>query len=121
MKNKSNLLIIIICCLFSFNCGIAQEKEIYKIVDTDWSIDGVIIEKRTSNHINNRGNLIMTSGNQRFIFPWARNFNYKRSMLSEFVQEGDSIVKNKDSDSIYLFRDDQEFYFILKARIQKDE
>lgn len=101
--------------------GGLKEKEIYKIVDRSWNIDGVIIDIRTSNYINNRGTIITTSDNQKFIFPWARNFNYKRSMLSEFVQKGDSILKKKNSDSIYIYRENEVFYFILEERIQKDE
>ncbi len=117
----SALFILVMLFIYLNYQGGLKEKEIYKIVDRKWSIDGTIIEKNTSGYISNRGTLIITSDGQKFIFPWARNFNYKRSMLSEFVEIGDSIKKQKDSDSIFIYRQQQVFYFVIKSKIPLEE
>ena len=51
------------------------------------------------------------------IFPWAENFQLKPLQLSEFIQQGDSINKPSNSDSLFIYREKQKYLFVLKHRI----
>lgn len=54
---------------------------------------------------------------QRVILPWAENYNYAPKHLFKFLQENDSIYKPRNTDTLYIYRNKEEFYFILQKRI----
>jgi hypothetical protein len=50
---------------------------------------------------------------------WADNMVLKPKHLSLFIKEGDSIRKPANSDSIFVYKSDKMFHFILGERIWK--
>ncbi len=43
----------------------------------------------------------------------SRNYLYKDFNLNEFITKGDSIYKNSGSDSVFIKRKDNTYYFVL--------
>ena len=56
---------------------------------------------------------------QLITFPWAENWAYPKKHLSHFLQVNDSVVKPQNSDTLYIFRNNEQFYFVLEKRIGK--
>jgi|SRR5690554_2500101 len=53
-----------------------------------------------------------------FIFD-SDNYNYAPYALNKFLEVGDSIVKNQQSDTLYIYRNQDMYYFILGKSIEK--
>jgi len=104
--------ISLIIMYYNYQGGI-KEREIYTMVTVSWEIHSKIIKKEHSSYFNNRGVNFTTSKNEKFFFPVLWNYDYEEPNLIRFVQIGDSINKQKDSDTIYIYRNNQEFYFVI--------
>jgi hypothetical protein len=48
----------------------------------------------------------------KIMLYFSINYKYKPIYLNRFIQQGDSIYKPKESDSIYIYRSGEKFYFI---------
>ena len=58
--------------------------------------------------------------NNEFVkLPWAENRRYTPCHLALFIQHGDSICKAANADSLYIYRGNQRYHFVLKKRIWK--
>ncbi|MEI6349322.1 MAG: hypothetical protein WCP69_15355 [Bacteroidota bacterium] len=49
----------------------------------------------------------------------SRNYDYSPEFIDEFIINGDSIYKPKNSDTLYVFRDNNKYFFILGKFINK--
>ncbi len=54
----------------------------------------------------------LEDGRKIFIFD-SDNLNYTPYALNKFLKVGDSIVKNRQSDTLYIYRDNYKYVFIL--------
>lgn len=54
---------------------------------------------------------------QCITFPWAENWAYPHKHLAHFLQVNDSVYKPQNSDTLYIYRNNEEFCFVLKKRI----
>jgi hypothetical protein len=56
---------------------------------------------------------------ERFVLPYADNYKYQRYRLSEFVKEGDLLIKRKDSDTLIVKRYEYEYIFVIGKAINE--
>ena len=61
----------------------------------------------------NGGRKFVTLKTQKFALPAAGNNLYSFKYPQEILSIGDSIVKNKNSDTLYLFHDHKKYWFKL--------
>lgn len=54
-----------------------------------------------------------------FIGGATRNYAYKPETLGNFFQQNDSIFKRANSDTLYVYRGEQEYYFIIGKIINR--
>ncbi len=60
------------------------------------------------------GNALVTlTSGQKLEIPQASNSNYSDDCISLFIMFGDSILKKAHSDTIFIHRDNKEYYFII--------
>lgn len=82
---------------------------------------GIRISGIVKTSFSDRGALyISLEKNGKYCFSHSRNFAYDPPFLEEFIQNGDSILKNVYSDTLYIFRDDEKYYFIIGEFLGKD-
>ncbi|TKG95170.1 hypothetical protein EYV94_10695 [Puteibacter caeruleilacunae] len=62
---------------------------------------------------------VRTSDDRLFQIPWADNMAYEKKHLAAFIERGDSIYKQANSDSIFVIRKGQRYHFVLEERIWK--
>jgi len=60
-----------------------------------------------------------TSDGKKFTFFWAENYLYPKKSINDFIIVGDSIYKNIGSDSVFIYRKNEIYYFVLEKRINK--
>lgn len=70
---------------------------------------------------NNRGVFGELKSGQKFSIPLTYNFNYDPSLISDFIKKGDFILKPSNSDSIFVFRKNTKYFFLLGERNKKNE
>jgi len=104
--------------VFLWKKGI-QEKQEYTTLNIEQEISGTIIMKRRSYYPNNRGFIFKTSSGDKFILPIVINYNYEEPIGWRFIQKKDSILKKKGSDTIFIQRDEEKYYFVLGKTIKK--
>lgn len=123
--------IVFMFCLYKFmyqksinhkNEKIVQE---YPIIDKDFSLNiaGVVLKKIFDNSSYSRGiYLIELSDSIKFaLYGGTRNYLYNVNDLSFFLQINDSINKSIQNDSIFVYRNKKEYYFILGEMINKKD
>lgn len=81
----------------------------YPTVGNKDSLSGIITD-----FIVNRGAILITVNNsfKTCINP-SRNYKYDPVYLYKFIFKGDSIVKNAYSDTLYIYRNNQNYYFVI--------
>lgn len=68
----------------------------------------------------NRGAVYFDLANaNRFSVLASDNFDYSPSSLDRFIETGDSIFKPKNSDTLYIYRNNDKYYFVLGEFINK--
>jgi hypothetical protein len=67
----------------------------------------------------NSYNTVVKTKDTTIILPWAENRAYKPAHLNLFLMETDSIYKPANSDSIYIYRAEKQYHFVLRKRIWK--
>lgn len=65
------------------------------------------------------GYVIFRSG-EKYSIPYSRNYNYKPHSLSQFLIKGDIIEKKKGGDSLFVFRNGKEYFFLLNKDIGEE-
>ena len=103
------ILFVIICLNFIFpNIG-TNESSAYPEVEHSKLYQG-----RVKKALLNRGSILMKlSNNESFSFSACRNYNYSSYYIDEFLKYGDSIVKPKNSDTLFIHRENKMYFFII--------
>ena len=57
--------------------------------------------------------IVQISNGEKCYINQAANYSYNPNLLSDFMQIGDSIVKPPFSDSVFIYREQIKFYFII--------
>lgn len=107
------IIIFIYFIIYNYESGQYQRKN-YPIINKSFSIKGIVIQKKRVINIFNRGVLIEISDGNKFNVPWLKNDLYEKDYLDDFIQVGDSVMKRIEHDSIFIFRNGSEYYFILE-------
>ena len=115
-QNKNNIstitvpiIIFIILATIGFFLREVRIKE-YPRITTTTSLNNVI---ETINYTSKNGAYIMLKDSTKVLMDWAYNYDYSPYDIIDFVQIGDSIVKQAGSDTIILHRCREEYLFIL--------
>ncbi|WP_029906651.1 hypothetical protein [Prevotella sp. 10(H)] len=140
MDNKKIIVGIIFLSLFLFSLyyfvvldrqnaqQIATEQidnyPLLKDIKKKSLINGVILRKNLSLNRYNKGSyMIELSNGVRFaLYETSRNYEYEPEPdLNRFIKEGDSISVRVKNDSIFVYRESHEYYFVLGKIINKKE
>lgn len=68
----------------------------------------------------NRGEIslrVLQSKEKKYFISSSRNYDYEPYDLENFVQGGDSIYKPSSSDTLYIYRGDKKYFFIINKDI----
>ncbi|GAB6013083.1 hypothetical protein [Viscerimonas tarda] len=100
------------------------KKEEYPLLDyvkDSIGLNGVV----TMNSFYSRGykshHIELSNGTKFALWGGTINYLYEPFGLSYFLQVNDSIYKPTHTDSVYVYRDGKEYYFILGKIINKRE
>ena len=107
------------CVFFIGNNNLKEESRNsveYQFIETKDEISGKIIFTRPS-RIRSYSSICLVNETLRIQLPWAENWAYAHKHLFQFLQQNDSIYKPENSDTLFIFRDNRKYYFILKKRI----
>lgn len=82
------------------------------------SLSGVVTKKDFNNSVYSRGTYLidLANGTKFALYGATRNYLYENNDLMDFLHIGDSINKSLKNDTIFVYRNNREYYFIL-ARI----
>jgi hypothetical protein len=57
--------------------------------------------------------MLTLNNDEKFAIYNSRNYNYKSFALCSFLISGDSINKPSGSDTLFIYNENKEFYFVL--------
>jgi hypothetical protein len=123
IKRKNVLLFVLIIALMSgviviFMIPVKYQKtmgEKYPLCDFQDELSGIVYKAKP-----NRGAVYFDLANaNRFSVSASDNFDYSPSSLDKFIETGDSIFKPKNSDTLYIYRNNDKYYFVLGEFINK--
>ena len=73
------------------------------------SISGIVDEIFTD-----RGTAYLKLENgEKFRIFFSYNYNYEPSSFDDFIELGDSVRKPKSTDTLYIYRDNKEYFFLI--------
>ena len=91
-----------------------QFKDVERIGHSD-SLTGTVIFS-----VARKGSVVVEFKNsKRYQFPASENENYDPCYINDFIQEGDSLSKAAFSETVYIHRNKQLYYFVLNRVIKK--
>lgn len=111
--NKSNSI--------AYSSSLKERYPLLKEQGDILSLSGVVTKKDFSNSTYSRGTYLidLTDGTKFALYGATRNYLYENNDLMDFLHIGDSIYKSPHNDSIFVYRNDREYYFILARIINK--
>ncbi len=123
-KNKFYVIGILILMVAIFILTINQmdrywEKKTkdYVKLETKDQLSGTI-----NNIFDSQGiSYIMINDSSKYLLIHSRNYLYEPSWLDAFLQKGDSIVKYPESDSLFVFRENIKYLFILGKYLNEQD
>lgn len=113
-------IIILAGCLYvktafkSFNYLHRKNKE-YTLIKSTEKVTGVIDSVYPDRGVS----FIKFTDSTKICFDYGENKMYTKNWLCEFLQKGDSIVKYEKRDTLFVFRQDKKFYFIIGQSVSK--
>lgn len=113
-------IIISIIAVYQFikksNLEYEQRRKEYPFVTTDMFFSCIVELSGCF-----KGVSLLNSNNGKFTLPNSRNYKYSEYSLCSFLLEGDSLLKAKDSDTLYIFRNQKEYFFVLGEFIEETQ
>lgn len=103
------ILTIVFIIIFIQVKNMYKKNEIYPKVDFAKEYSGIVTSAEPYQSI---CDIEIDKGSNIMLY-FSINYKNKPIYLNRFIQQGDSIYKPKESDSIYIFRNGEEYYFIL--------
>jgi hypothetical protein len=72
------------------------------------------LDASISSVLSDRGTAYVKLGDSRDIFiVHSRNYDYNEPWLDDFLQVGDHLLKNKNSDTLWIGRGNDKYYFVI--------
>lgn len=65
--------------------------------------------------------MVKLQGGKTFALTTSRNYSYEPYDLNEFIGVGDSLVKKKNSDTLFVKKENAIFYFVLGEFINRND
>ncbi|WP_165044989.1 hypothetical protein [Dysgonomonas sp. ZJ709] len=86
-------------------------------------IEGIVSKKEASIGMFDRGSCYvdLSSGIKLNLFGGPWNFLYDEPSMESLLEVGDSISKKANTDTIYVYKSDRKFYFVLGKLINEDK
>ncbi|MEE4196268.1 MAG: hypothetical protein V2I54_01375 [Bacteroidales bacterium] len=114
MKFGSTFLIGFVLIVIVFIGGLLLHES-YKSLQFDSEINSTLLRK-----FNNQGiSYIKLNTEKKFKFRVYENSNYSPSYFIEFIKRGDNVLKNCNSDTLYIHRENKVYYFIIKEYLKE--
>lgn len=63
--------------------------------------------------------ITLVDGNKIFLHT-GDNYNYSEENLGKFLMQGDTLLKHRGSDTIFINREQKTYFFIIGADVGKD-
>lgn len=82
------------------------------------SVDNSIYSRIYKCHLSNGITYLVLVNKERYMFAPTYNYKYYPREFSHFVYRYDSIFKRKNSDTIYIFRNDEKYIFLLEQKLK---
>lgn len=116
-------MIIIFSIVFTIGYLITRKQTIqqkdyydnYSLLERKHKYKGRIIKK----HYTHGRTFVEFQNGTKHSIPWAYNYDYKAYFIADFLLSGDSILKPANSDTLFIYREHKEYYFILEKRINE--
>lgn len=87
----------------------------FKSVDFESELYGKITDLKTD-----KGACFVTLETGKIFLKTSANYLYPEIYLDHILAAGDIIEKKSDSDTIFIYKDDAKYYFILGEFINKE-
>lgn len=85
-----------------------KNKE-YTMVEKEDEINGVIL----SIYSDRGGSFVCLKDSLKIWFEVSENKKYDKYLLYNFLQPNDSLIKNTNNDTLFIFRQNESFFFVL--------
>lgn len=129
-------LILVLLFFIAFYYTISKDKQdsrsearrqiddypLLKDIKIDITIEGLTLAKELSLNMYNKGSYLidLENGTKFSLFGASRNYLYKpEPNLNRFLEIGDSIFVSTNNDSVFVYRNNKKYYFILGKIINK--
>jgi hypothetical protein len=114
--NRNILIAIVLLAIILFFITSIAERKWYHSYESLQPKDTLnnILARRMNNH--GAVHLVFKNG-RKYKLMDTKNENYSPVYLGNFIKYGDKIFKNSNSDTIYVKRNGEEFFFILQRYI----
>ena len=89
----------------------------YPFISREKALNDRIIDLFTERGVS----YVLTRDSIKYSFRSSANYDYKNYYLTDFLQEGDSLVKKRKSDTLYIYRDNERYYFIHGKDINQEK
>jgi len=89
----------------------------YELVNTKTMINNKILRCRPSHG----SCYIELTDNRKILIPQSKNYEYTKPGISEIAGVGDSIYKNTDNDTLFLYTDNNEYIFKIGEALNLPE
>jgi hypothetical protein len=99
-----------------------REKELKEYPDIEnvfTEYKGIVINSHLSKGMVGAKSITLNNGQKFLVSSDTWNRKYKKGAMMEFIQIGDSIYKPANSDSIFIYRGNKTYYFLLGRSIGK--
>jgi len=117
-KKATKFIILIafgfIISVIIFGLATYKRFENYNEINKNSGIEGVVESVRKY-----KSSAIIELEKKVYILYGSDNFNYSPPFINEFIQKGDVLHKSVGSDSLFIKREGEEYYFILGKTINK--
>lgn len=109
------IISIIIVVVVFFFLKISEDKEEiikYPVLNSSEKVQGVVVDKQKI--IRGYQTRVILNNGQRHNINNSENYNYTRnSRLCDFLIEGDSIYKQNNSDTLFIYRKEKEYVYLI--------
>jgi len=119
MRVQLTILIVVLILGYFFSTLISKQtaKQFVNVKQTQNSEPLIGVVK---NRILNKGSVVVEFRNsKRYQIPSCKNENYTSSYINNFIQVGDSLSKVAFSDTLYIYRNKQRYFFVLEKVVRK--
>lgn len=108
--------------VFESETTVQEKQKEYPLRNMQDLIEGIITYKEVSLTAFDKGALYLEL-NDKFKFrliTTTMNFSYNPRDIGDFLQVSDSIYKRAENDTIFIYRKNCEYYFVLHKIINKN-